>query len=255
MTSKARPAKRGAEPKIHAVVFGETTIEYQVRRSRRRKKTVSIRVDGSGVHVAAPMRTPNRALQEMVLKRASWILERMSHIEENALPRRFVSGEAFPYLGRTLKLIVEPGAVRGTQVRFDRWRLRVTVPNRLDEAKRKDAVRRVVVEWYKARAAERLAACVERWWPVLGLGEMSRIFVRDPRRQWGSCAPDGTLRFSWRLVMLAPALLEYVVVHELAHLTHRNHSANFWGLVSKVLPDAQQRRKRLAELPLTLPLI
>ncbi len=255
MTYTARPVKRGTEPKLHTVLSGDTTIEYAVRRSRRRKKTVSIRVDDRGVHVAAPMRTPNRALQEMILKRASWILDRMSHIEEKALRRRFVSGETFPYLGRTLKLVVEPGAVRGTQVRFDRWRLRVTVPHHLDEAKHKDAVRRVVLGWYKARAAERLTAGVEKWWPRLGRGEKSEVLIRDTRRQWGSCTYNGILHFSWRLMMTKPDLVEYVVVHELAHLTHYNHSADFWGLVSKVLPDAQQRRKRLAELPLTLPLI
>ena len=86
-----------------------------------------------------------------------------------------------------------------------------------------------LIEWYKSRAADKLAAGLERWWPKLGRGEKSRILIRDHRRQWGSCAADGTLRFNWRLVMTKPALIEYVVVHELAHLTHRNHSADFWG--------------------------
>ena len=73
----------------------------------------------------------------------------------------------------------------------------------------------------------------------------SQILVRDQRQRWGSCAPDGTLRFNWRTMMLEQALIEYVVVHELAHLTHRNHSTDFWGLVSKAMPDAQQRRRRV----------
>ena len=85
-------------------------------------------------------------------------------------------------------------------------------------------------------------------------GERSRVLVRDQRQRWGSCAPDGTLRFNWRATMLPPALIEYVVVHELAHLTHRNHSTDFWGLVSEAMPDAQQRRQRLREAGRTLPL-
>ena len=56
------------------------------------------------------------------------------------------------------------------------------------------------------------------------------VLIRDQRWRWGSCAPDGTLRFNWRAVMLKPALIEYLVVHELAHLTHRNHSKDFWGI-------------------------
>ena len=78
--------------------------------------------------------------------------------------------------------------------------------------------------------------------------------IRDQRRRWGSCAPDGTLRFSWRGMMLEPALIDYIVVHELAHLAQQNHSSDFWTLVASALPDAQERRKRLREAGRTLPL-
>ena len=70
----------------------------------------------------------------------------------------------------------------------------------------------------------------------------------------GAAHPDGTLRFNWRTMMLEQALIEYVVVHELAHLTHQNHSTDFWGLVAKAMPDAQQRRRHLRETGRTLPL-
>ena len=80
------------------------------------------------------------------------------------------------------------------------------------------------------------------------------MLVRDQRQRWGSCAPDGTLRFNWRVVMLEPDLAEYVVVHELAHLKVSGHSAKYWALVSGLLPDAQQRRRRLRESGRLLPL-
>ena len=128
------------------------------------------------------------------------------------------------------------------------------MPNTLDGSDRSESIRRAVVGWYRGRAAERLPDVVERWWPRLGRGEKSRILVRDQRQRWGSCAPDGTMRFNWRAMMLKPALIEYVVVHELAHLTHRNHSTDFWGLLSKAMPDAQQRRKSLREEGRALPL-
>ena len=117
-----------------------------------------------------------------------------------------------------------------------------------------DSVRRAVIAWYRDRAKERLTAGVERWWPRLGSGEKSPVLIRDQRQRWGSCAPDGTLRFNWRAVMLKPALIEYVVAHELVHLTHRNHSRDFWGLMSNVLPDVQKRRKALREAGRVLPL-
>ena len=237
-----------------SVRFGSTTIDYEVRRSERRKKTVQITVDGGGVQVAAPMNTPASELRAIVRKRTPWILNHATDAMLEAAPKSFVSGETLPYLGRNVRLLVESTDVRSPEVRFDRWRFRVAVPETMDGGKRYESVRRVIVGWYRGRAAERLPVVVERWWPRLGRGEMSRILVRDQRQRWGSCAPDGTLRFNWRAMMLKPALIEYVVVHELAHLRHRNHSKDFWGLVSKAMPDAQQRRRSLRDEGRRLPL-
>lgn len=108
--------------------------------------------------------------------------------------------------------------------------------------------------WYRGRAGERLPACVARWQPRLGRGPAPRVLIRDQRQRWGSCAPDGTLRFNWRAVMLEPSLIDYIVVHELAHLTVRNHSPEFWRIVSSAMPDAQHRRRRLREAGRSLPL-
>ena len=237
-----------------SVRFGDTTIEYEVRRSPRRRKTVEITVDGGGVRVAAPMPTPDADLRSLVRKRAPWILRHASEAMLEAAPKQFVSGETLPYLGRNVRIVVTTCDVRQPEVRFDHWRFRIKVPRGMDDTVRYDAIRRAVVRWYRARAAERLPVSVERWWPRLGRGECSRVLIRDQRQRWGSCAPDGTLRFNWRAMMLVPALIEYIIVHELAHLTHRNHSANFWGLLSRAMPDAQERRKRLREAGRTLPL-
>ena len=234
--------------------FGDTTIDYKVRRSERRKKTVQITADGGGVQVAAPMTTPDSDLRAIVRKRAPWILSHASAEMLEAAPKRFVSGETLPYLGRNVRMIVDTADVRSPKVRFDHWRFRVTVPKTLSGGERYEPIRRAVVGWYRDRAAERLPNVVERWWPQLGRGDVSQILIRDQRQRWGSCAPDGTLRINWRAMMLKPALIEYVVVHELAHLTHRNHSTDFWGLVSKAMPDAQRRRKSLRETGRTLPL-
>ena len=238
----------------HSLRFGDTTIDYEVRRSRMRRKTVQITVDGGGVQVAAPMATPVDDLRAIVRKRAPWILSHASERMLEAAPKRFISGETLPYLGRNVRMIVSTEDVHSSHVRFDHWRFRVVTPQALDGGERYEAIRQAVVGWYRERAAERLPDVVERWWPRLGRGEISRVLVRDQRQRWGSCAPDGTLRFNWRSVMLKPALIEYVVVHELAHLTHANHSADFWELVSRAMPDAQQRRQRLREAGRTLPL-
>ena len=155
---------------------------------------------------------------------------------------------------RSDRLVVEPTNARSLAVRFDHWRFWIAVPDKLDDSERSERIRRAVVAWYRTRAAERLPATVERWWPQLGNGNAPPVLIRDQRQRWGSCAPDGTLRPNWRAMMLQPALIEYIVVHELAHLTHKNHSPEFWALVAKAMPDAQHRRRRLREAGRLLPL-
>ena len=237
-----------------SVRVGDAVIKYEVRRSERRKKTVQIRIDGRAVRVAAPSATPDGELRAVVRKRASWILKRLAEAAPEAGGTRFVSGETLPYLGEQVSLVVDCGEAPSPQVRLDRGSLRIVVPGDLEDGEREEQIRSAVVAWYAARGAERFPAAVDRWWPRLGCGEPSRVLIRDQRRRWGSCAPDGTLRFSWRGMMLAPALIDYIVVHELAHLAQQNHSPDFWKLVERALPDAQQRRKRLREAGRALPL-
>ena len=240
-----------------AVRFGNTDIEYAVRRSRRRKKTVQITVDGEGVLVSAPVDTPADKLRAIVRKRAAWILRQRRDDAPRPAPKRFVSGETMPYLGRNVKLIVETASGDGDgaapNLRFDHWRFRLDMPEGLEGDARRQTARREFERWYRRRAEERLPAGVRRWWNRLGNGGEPKVLIRDQRQRWGSCAPDGTLRFNWRVVMLEPALVEYVIVHELSHLTVNNHSDDFRWLMASILPDAERRRRRLRDAGLTLP--
>ena len=236
------------------VRYGNTIIDFTVRRSARRKKTLQITTAGEGVHVDAPLETTDDDVRSFVLRKAPWVLNKSAQAPSWFTPRRFVSGETLPYLGRNAVLVVEPRDTRKTSVRFDHWRFRVAVPEGLADDQRRERVRKAVVAWYRNRAAERLPLNVARWWSRLGTGDRPPILIRDQRTRWGSCAPDGTLRFNWRTMLLKPDLIDYIVVHEMAHLTHKHHSREYWALVHRTLPDANSRRGRLREAGHELPL-
>ena len=237
------------------VRFGDATIEYEVRRSQRRKKTVQISVDGGGVKVAAPMTTPDTELRAIVRKRAPWILSHASTATLEPAPKRFVSDEdtAVPWPQRqygsgVLRTCARRRSASNTGA-FVSWRLTAST---IRTATSQFAT--PLLNGIGLAPASGLTAGVDRWLPRLSREDKPRILVRDQRKRWGSCAPDGTLRFNWRVMMLEPALIDYIVVHELAHLTVKNHSADFWELVSKVMPDVQQRRQRLRTVGRALPL-
>ena len=230
------------------VRYGTSTIDYEVRRSPRRKKTVELTLDGyAGVLIAAPVSVPPDEIEAMVRRRASWILQKASSSMLHAHTRQFVSGESVPYLGRQVRMTVEEAAVRHPEVRFRHWSFDVQVPAGVIGDARRNAIRGAFVRWYKARALERLSARVEVW-SRKATHQPTEVLVRDQRQRWASCAPNGTLRFNWRVVMAEPAILDYVVVHELVHLAIKNHSAEFWTTVATAMPDYAIRRRRLREL-------
>ena len=238
------------------VAVGDNRIDYRIRRSRRRKKTYQISVKGGEVVVAVPYRTTNRQAEEMVLKKAGWILSKLATEGAQPEPPKFLSGETLPYRGKDLTLWVEGTVSTASgrpEVSLEGERLKIAVPMGLAEEERREQVGAAIAGWYGDRAAEQIWLHIERWWPALGRGALPTVRIRNQRRRWGSCSHDGVLRFNWRLAMLEPALTEYVVVHEMAHLTHMNHSPDFWDLVEEHLPDVKERRRRLREHGAALP--
>ncbi len=232
----------------------DVVIEFTLRRSRRRKKTVSIVVAGGEVTVSAPMRTPNAEIEAIVRERGDWIKEKLESVADSPPNLGLVSGDKLPYLGNDLELVVEEGDVRRPSAHKGQGALVATVPRGFQESEQREAVRAAIVAWYRVQAGELLTESVARWLPVMGRSEMPRVLVREQKTRWGSCSADGTLRFSWRLAMVAQELIDSVAVHELAHLEVMNHSPAFWEVVLRAMPDARERRKRLSEAGRFLPL-
>ena len=230
------------------VTFGDARIKYQVVRSPRRRKTIEVTVDEPGmVTVAAPADTPPEQLEATVRRRAGWILRHNGATFAAPPPRRFVSGESLPYLGRSVPLTVHPTDDPRVGIRFHHWQFDVDVPRSLRGKERLEKVRAAFEAWYRERAAMKLPPRVERIASHLGV-QPKEVLIRNQRRRWASCAPDGTLRFNWRAIMVPPALLDYVVAHELAHLRVRSHTSGYWSVVAQAIPDYRLRRQRLREV-------
>lgn len=199
---------------------------YELVRSARR--TLEVRVlPGGRVEVRAPLRLPDRSIREFVAERSDWIDRARRRWADRAVQvRRYEEGEVFYYLGRGYPLKIVPGAL---------VRLRLTDTFELS-ADHVFCARGVFEEWYRRRALREFQVRV---------GEIAaRMRVRPgpvrltgARARWGSCSPRGTIRLNWRLVLAPERIIEYVIVHELAHLEHLDHSVRFWVCVEKAMPD------------------
>lgn len=210
----------------------------QYRFARRRRRTIGISIDGQGMRVAAPMRASWREVEGFLRAKARWIIAKLD--EWAAVPRPLVlrveSGEGLPLLGETVRLHVRPGPVerRGGTLGV--------------------SGSQCLVAWLKAAALEALRPRAAHYAARLGRPG-PRVALSNARSQWGVCNEDGSIRLSWRLVHLEPALADYVVAHEVAHLVELNHSRRFWSLVSSLYPGWRAARERLELAGAALPIL
>lgn len=234
------------------VGYGDARIAYAVARSTRRIKTVEITVEGlDRIVVAAPEFVSIRRIEAIVRRRARWIL-RHQFIAARALEQLpLANGGSLPYLGRSVRVWVHQGTEPRPALRFHHWQFELT--SAVGHEIRSASIVRAIESWYRKHALAYLKGRIGVLAPRLGV-QPSGILVRDQRTRWGSCSPQGVLRFNWRIIMTPPSLIDYVVVHELAHLRVRTHGPEYWAEVARVIPDHRDRRRRLRELGPHLPL-
>ena len=225
------------------VRFGRTEIPYSIRRGRR-EKTVAVGVDPvDGVLVRAPAAMPVVELDEIVHRKARWILERRRRVEDlppEPSPREFVGGETFRYLGRQYRLRLDK---RGDRVRLKHGKLHVPAPQRAAAT----TVRAQLVSWYRDHAEARLPNLVATWAEKLGLMPRA-VLIRDQRKRWGSVDASRNVRLNWRIIQAPAPLVDYVVVHELVHLRYEKHTRGFWASVGTAISDYESRRERLRHM-------
>lgn len=211
--------------------------EYEVIR-RPRRKTVGICVKpDQTVQVAIPKRFPLAKVDALVRGKADWIRRKLSQyrdIQAQYQPKQYVSGEIFTYLGHDCRLKVLEGAE--IPVSLKQGVLRVSVPRDLSPEQRPLSVARELETWFRAQAQRHLGERTA-WYAARMRVTPVSVGIKSYRSRWGSCHADGRIYFNWRIIMASPSIVDYVVVHELCHLVHHNHSPNYWRLVESIMPE------------------
>ena len=242
-----------------AVRLGAADVAYVFKRVPRRRH-VHIFVNHEGtIEVRAPWRFSLPRARALLGENAEWVLRTLEGARAKRARRPLlVTGARLPCLDESLRLDIRPRAQIGLfddDTRPPRGRverrgpiLRVSATS-LDDGE----LRSLIERWYRAEAATHFARRVEHYAPLLSV-RPSKVAIRGQRSRWGSCSAKGTVSLNWRLMLTPGELADYVVVHELCHLRHLDHSPRFWAMVGGVIPDYRHRRRRLDALQEHLPL-
>jgi hypothetical protein len=234
MSLRALLYRRPSEPQIIQVVFDRAVYLVRIRRHRQaRRYTLRIQAATREVVLTMPPRGSLKEAKAFAQRHGGWIAARLRRLPEAA---PFAHGTVLPIRGIEHRIEHRPG-IRGTawsETGADGERLLCVageaphVDRRVSDFLRREAQRDL--EMATRRAAEQLGVTVRR------------ISVRDQSSRWGSCSTSGVLSYSWRLILAPPFVLEYLAVHEVAHLIEMNHSPRFWQLVGTLCPHSDRAK-------------
>jgi len=222
-------------------------VQYELKRSKRRKYlALSVR-DTGDVVVKAPFRVSKASIDMFVAQHAAWISRQQGlcrQLPPPLKPHTYDDHDEFLFLGETLALTLQPPYSGRTYCRRSGQKLFVYRHHRASQG----AVKRAVEQWYRDEGIPIFRSLVTKWCTKLSISPIPDIQIHDYRRRWGSCSQTGTISFALRALMLEIRLLDYLALHETAHLLHFNHGNGFTHLLDEQMPDWRMRKQEMTRL-------
>lgn len=227
---------------VRTLTYGGDTIRYEVLfLNSRRTLGIEVHPDHR-VLVRAPAGTPEEVIAERLRKRAAWVSRQLAEFERyrpRTPARQYINGESHLYLGRQYRLKV--ARADSTSVKLARGLLLVNLPGDTNP----ERVRAVLHRWYLERARGVFGDVLNAGLRQFKRTERPRLVVRTMQSRWGSLSRAGAMTLNLNLIRAPRPCIEYVVTHELCHMKHRNHDAQFFRLLGQVMPDWERRKHRL----------
>jgi predicted metal-dependent hydrolase len=215
---------------------------YEVIRSRRATADIVIERDGR-LLVRAPFAVPAERIEDIVESKRYWIYKNLAEwrdLNATRVLREYRNGEGFLYLGRSYRLQLVGDQDEALLLKNGAFCLR----RDLVDGGAVEATRSAFRDYYVVRGLERIKQRVDYYAPKVGIAPR-RLTVRDLGNRWASCSPRGNISFHWKCMMAPLTIIDYIVVHELCHFHHLDHTQAFWNEVDKVLPNYRERKEWL----------
>ncbi len=246
----AQPGYAHPTANRHAVLQG-FAVAYLFERSRRR--SIGFLIGAEGLVVRAPSWVTLREVDAAVQEKSSWIVAKLQQSRERQSAHvqqaiDWTHGADIPYLGGTVRLCVVARGAASPPLADTVQELRLNLPPGASAQQ----VREAAEVWFKKKAKPLFEQRLSHFAPQLGV-QWQKLSLSSARTRWGSARSDGHIRLNWRLIHLPLAQIDYVVVHELAHLREMNHGPRFWDTVGGVMPDYRTRRQQLRQAAMGVP--
>lgn len=221
---------------------GTQTIEFHVKRTDR--KTIWIGIEAPDtVKVVAPKGLPDELLLSHIKKKAKWIVTKLSEVREVQhlrAKKEFVNGESFLYLGRSFSLQIEiDETIKKPLINLFQEEFLIVTPT-----KNQEALKQSMELWYREKTYKNVVEKVNYFQQFFEV-KPNNIKVKEQKKRWASCSSQRNLNFNWRCSMAPSSVLDYIVLHEMCHMMHMNHSKEFWDLIERIMPDYKKRREWL----------
>ena len=213
----------------HKITISGQPIPYTIKHSARaRHVRLEVR-HGTDLTVVIPVSYKIRRLPDLLQANGRWILDKLARygkVQSLCAHQELKSGDVIPYLGHDLEVVIRENHHNVDGVKLERDRLVVS------QRSVSSTLNLAVEQWYRMQAAKLISERVNKLSARLGV-TCNRVIIRGQKTRWGSCSQKGNLSFNWKLMMAPEPVIDYVIIHELAHLKEMNHSKRFWELVAQ----------------------
>ena len=220
--------------------YGTTQIVFEIDRKVSLKNTY-ISVDSEGVLVKTDETNSIEDINKMVQSKSAWISKKLELFKRVAINKNIATGSRLYYLGKSYYVnVLKDESINSICIDFTHSKFNITTPVKYRDSELNSAIE----QFYKQKAMQKIVPLTKKWAKVMSV-EPEHISFRYSKKRWGSCSSTNRISFNYHLVKLSSSLIEYVVVHELAHITHKNHSKAFWRLVYKYLVDYKVKEEKI----------
>lgn len=213
---------------VRLTLINNESLDYQL--IKKSKKTLSLKISENGLVVSAPLFMSEKKINQLVISKIKWIKKKLELIEPQKNKLFIKNRASFDLLGKEIKITLLDGNNKIEWI--DENNLKIFFKDQDDQKKLKTFfikwLKEIALDYFSQRAYE-----ISKLYAI----PSNSILLSNAKSRWGTCNSKTEVRINWRLIQADPYVVDYVICHEFAHLTHMNHSRNFWNLVEKFCPN------------------